>query len=128
MEEPDLPPFIPDYNKPESPGIWMNFDNSVSVYYIVGPEDTFVHAAQTLFALVREAEEQFPGWPRVLYVDVVGHKGDRVGFDSDLFELQQEFIFSVLAPFLTAFEMPLTGPLVNPEPQRNDLPDGLRIE
>ena len=43
----------------------------------------------------------------------------------DFYELQQEFMFSVLAPFLTGLVTPLTGALVNPERQRNDLPDRL---
>ena len=126
--EQDTPPVVPDYNKPEAPGISMNFDNTVSLYHIVQPEDTFARAAQDVFALVREAQERFPDWPRVLYVDILGHDGPRHGFDEDFIEFQQEFIFSTVAPFLTGFELPLTGPLLNPEHQRTDLPDQLVIQ
>lgn len=128
MEAPNLPPVIPEYNKPEAPGIWMNFDNTVAVYHVVQAEDTFYRAAQDVFGLVKEAQERFPDWPRVLYLDILGHRHARHGFDDDFIEFQQEFLFSTLAPFLTGLDLPLTGPLINPDPQRNDLPDRLRIQ
>ena len=55
------------------------------------------------------------------------HRGPNHGFDDDFIEFQQEFLFSAMAPFLTALDAPLTGPLLNPEPQRNDVPDELVI-
>ncbi len=124
------PPVVPAYNKPDAPGIWMNFDNSVSIYHVVKAEDDFETAARDVFGYVKKAQEDFPDWPRVFYIDIRGHDGDQAGFDADFYEFQQEFFFSTLAPFLTGFEMPLTGPLLNPERQRNDLPDRLvvRIE
>ena len=63
----------PAHQKPEAPGIWMNFDNTVSLYHVVGEADTFERAAQDLFALVKEAQERFPDWPRLLFLDVQGH-------------------------------------------------------
>lgn len=119
--------FVPEYNKPDAPGVHMGFDNTVNILHIVEPEDRFEDAAGAVFGLLLEAEANFPGWPRVLYLDVNGHKGAAAGFDADFYEFQQEFLFSVIAPFLSAFVTPLTGGLVNPEPQRNDLPDRLRI-
>ena len=91
-------PFIPEYAKPDAPGVHMGFDNSVSIYHVVGPEDSFETAAQDVFTWLR-----------------------------DFYEFQQEFWFSTVAPFVTAFETPMTGPLVNPDRQRNDVPDALRI-
>lgn len=122
------PPLVPQYNKPDAEGIWMNFDNTVSIYHVVRPDDCFEEAAGAVFDYVRKAQDDFPDWPRVLYVDIEGHDGDQAGFDADFYEFQQEFLFSTLAPFLTGFELPLTGPLINPEEQRNDLPDELVIK
>ena len=119
--------FTPAYQKPESPGIWMNFDNTVSIYYVVEPDTTFEQAALEVFALVKEAQERYPDWPRALYLDIQGHRGSFGGFDADFFEFQQEFLLGAIGPFLTAVDLPLTGGLINPEPQRNDLPDRLRI-
>lgn len=125
----DLPPddFVPEYAKPDAPGVHMGFDNTVAVYHVVMPEDTFEQAAQAVMGLVRQAQDQFPDWPRVLYLDVAGHEGDAAGFDPDFYEFQQDFLFSAVAPFVQALEAPLTGGLVNPQPQRNDVPDRLRI-
>ena len=52
----------------------------------------------------------------------------RLGRFEDAFvELQQEFMFGFLGPFLTAVDLPLVAAL-NPAPQRNDLPDKILIE
>lgn len=128
MEPSQDPPFIPAYNKPENPGIWMNFDNTVSIYHVVQPDDNFARAAQDVFTAIQDAQERFPDWPRVFYLDIIAHVDPRHGFDADFIEFQQEFWFSAIAPFLTAFEMPLTGALVNPDAQRNDLPDELVVQ
>ncbi len=106
----------------------MNFDNTVAIYHVVQPEDRFKQAAQAVFALVKEAQERFPDWPRMLYLDIIGHTALHHGFEDDFIEFQQEFWFSAIAPFLTGFDLPLTGGLINPEPQRNDLPDELVIQ
>jgi len=121
------PTFIPEYNKPDAPGLAMNFDNTVALYHLVAPEDTFADAANSVFGLLKEAQARYPDWPRIFYLDIQGHQGERYGFDEDFFEFQQEFLFSTVAHFVTAFETPMTGALVNPNSQRNDLPDQLVI-
>ena len=123
----DSAPFVPEYAKPDAPGVHMGFDNSVALYHVVVPEETFEQAAQAVFGLLRDAQARFPGWPRVFYLDIAGHRGDAGGFDPDFYEFQQDFLFSTIAPFVTALETPLTGSLLNPEPQRNDVPDRLNI-
>ena len=119
--------FVPEYNKPEAPGIHMGYGNTVSVYHIVEEEDTFEAAAKAVFDLLKDAQERFPDWPRVFFLDISGHEGEAAGYSPDFYEFQQEFLFSVVAPFVSAFETPLTGGLVNPETQRDDLPDRLSI-
>lgn len=115
------------YEKPETPGIRLNGDGTVALYLVVGAEESFEQAANRLFMLVREAIRDFPGAPRLLYLDILGHAGDAAGFDDDFFEFQQEFIFSTVAPFLTALSLPLLS-VVNPNVQREDLPDGLLVQ
>ena len=124
MPEPDD---SPDYAKPDSPGVHMGFDNTVAVYHVVMAEDSFETAARDIMALLRQAQDQFPDWPRTVYLDVVGHEGEALGFDPDFYEYQQDFWFSAVAPFATAFETPITGGLVNPQPQRNDVPHEIRF-
>ncbi len=121
------PPVVPAYSKPDHPGMWMNFDNSVSIYLVVSAADSFDSAAQAAFSIIQEAEDRYPGWPRIMYLDIEGHRNARGDCEDTFVEFQQEFWFSAIAPFLTAFELPLTGGLINYRPQRNDLPDGLYI-
>lgn len=121
------PPVVPVYKKPDTPGIWMNFDNTVSIYHVVAEDDSFEDAAAEAFGLLKKAQGDFPDWPRVLYIDIEGHEGEQGGFNADFYEFQQEFFFSTLAPFLTGFDLPLTGALISPDVQRNDVPDELVV-
>jgi hypothetical protein len=123
----DLPDFVPEYNKPEAPGLHMNFDNTVSLYHIVGEDDDFETAAQDVFALLREAQERFPDWPRVLYLDIQGHLDGQGRFTDDMVELQQEFLIAAMGKFFTALALPIVA-VVNPDPQVNDLPDELVLQ
>jgi len=123
----DLPDFVPEYNKPEAPGLHMNFDNTVSLYHIVGAEDDFETAAQDVFALLKEAQERFPDWPRVLYLDIQGHLDGQGRFTDDMIELQQEFLIAAMGKFFTALALPIVA-VVNPDTQVNDLPDELVLQ
>lgn len=105
----------------------MGFDNVVSIYHVVQVDDDFDLAAQAVFTLIKESQTRFPDWPRVAYIDVEGHAGEKAGFDDDMFEFQQEFMIATMGPFLTAIDMPLIS-VWNPEEQRNDLPDALAIQ
>ncbi len=120
------PPIVPDYNKPDAPGIWMNFDNTVSVYHIVAADHDFDRASQDLFQLLREANERYPDWPRVLYLEIDGHLDTLGRFEPDMVELQQEFLIQALGRFWTALDLPLVS-VLNPERQDNDIPDSLAI-
>jgi hypothetical protein len=123
----DLPDFVPEYNKPDTPGIHMNFDNTVSLYHIVGEDDGFETAAQDIFALTKTAQDEFPDWPRVLYLDIQGHIDEQGRFTDDMVELQQEFLIAAMGKFFTALAMPLIA-VVNPEKQVNTLPDELVLQ
>lgn len=123
----DGPPFVPEYNKPETPGIHMSFDNTVGLYHVVGEDDDFDTAAQDVFALLKEAQDRFPDWPRVLYLDVRGHLDALGRFEPDMVELQQEFLIAGLGRFFTALSLPLVS-VVNPDSQANDLPDELVLK
>ena len=105
----------------------MNFDNTISIYMRVNAHDSFEEAAQTAFGLICKAQVRYPDWPRVMYLDIAGHRNGFGGFEDDFIEFQQDFWFATIAPFLTSFELPLTGGLINPAPQRNDIPDALSI-
>lgn len=121
------PAFVPDYDKPDEEGIHMTFDNTVSLYHVVRREDDFEQAAQDVFAYLQEAQEQFPDWPRVLYLDIEGHRrGEDGQFTEDFVEFQQEFLLGALGTFFAALALPLVN-VVNPGEQRNDVPDSLAL-
>ena len=117
----------PVHQKPASPGIEEGPENSVHILYRVEPETTFEQAASQTFDLVLRAQRDFPGYARVLYLEIEGHTGTQFGFDGDFFEFQQEYLQGFLGPFLSALDMPLLS-VFNPRPQRNDLPDKVEID
>lgn len=101
---------------------------AVAIYHIVYRDESFEDAAGKLFELVQHAERTRPGQRRILYLDIEGHRNEQGGYDSDMFELQREFILGVLMPFLAEIHLPLTGRVTNSHPQRADIPDHLTIE
>lgn len=122
-----MPDFVPEYNKPDAPGIHMNFDNTVSLYHVVAPTDDFETAAHDIFALLKRAQDEFPDWPRVLYLDIEGHLDDKGRFTPDFVELQQEFLIAAMGKFFTALALPIVA-VVNPNPQSNNIPDELKLQ
>ena len=102
-------------------------DRGVALYHVVLPHEGFEDAARALFRLVRRAQDVNPGARRMLFLDIEGHRQPDGSFDADMRELQQEFLFDVLAPFLTEAHCPLVT-LRNPHPQDDDLPEDLMIE
>jgi hypothetical protein len=91
-------------------------------------QDGFEQAATALFALVRRAERAHPGKRRVLYLDIEGHRNAQGAYDHEMVELQQEFLFGCLLPYLSEVYLPVGLHVTNPHPQRADLPDKLVIK
>lgn len=123
----DRPDFVPEYDKPDAPGIHMNFDNTVSLYHVVKEGDDFETAAQDIFSMLKEAQDDFPDWPRIFYLDIENHERDDGRLAEDMVELQQEFLIAALGKFFTALALPLVA-VVNPEEQVNDIPDELVLQ
>jgi hypothetical protein len=100
----------------------------VALYHCISPREGFEESAQALFHLIQNAQETAPGVERVLFLDIEGHRNAKGAFDADMFELQQNFIPSVLMPFLSEVHMPLAQ-VRRPDgsPQSNDVPPELII-
>lgn len=96
------------------------------IYHCVRADDDFDTAAQSLFGLVRRAQEVDPGGPRYLCLDIEGHRNSKGGFDSDMFELCGEFLLGFLMRYLTEATTPL-GRYSNSKPQDDDIPQTLQI-
>ena len=59
----------------------------IAIYHRVMKRENFEVAAKDLFRLLVNAQKQSPDQPRVLYVDIDGHRNKAGGFDNDMFEL-----------------------------------------
>jgi hypothetical protein len=105
----------------------QNRDKAFAIYHVVYAHESFEHAANVLFGLVRKAQAEQPGQPRYLHLDIDGHRNAEGGFDRDMYELQSDFVLGFLMPYLSRAYMPLCQ-VSNPSQQRNDVPDELRIQ
>ncbi len=81
----------------------------VALYHDVRAWDTFDEAAAALHARVAVACAEFPDRPRVLYLDVQGHRNEGGDFDHDLFELLSHFLIRALLPYLDEAHTPWCG-------------------
>ncbi|MFF3003986.1 HNH endonuclease [Kitasatospora sp. NPDC057940] len=99
---------------------------AVAIYHDMAVYENFERAAKRIFECVQSAEREKPGAPRHLYIDVQGHRNEQGGFDHDAFELIHDFALKYLFEYLTEVGTPLIH-VRNNKPQRNDLPDALRI-
>ena len=98
----------------------------VALYHRVLRRENFEKAAKDLVSLVYAAEKKDPGKPRILYLDIDGHRNAQNGFDVDMLELQKEFGLNFLLPFLTEIHFPMIS-MRNNNAQRNDVPEQLEI-
>lgn len=100
-------------------------NGAVAIYHQVYAHESFEDTANILFALIKEAHQKYPNKDRILYLDIEGHKNIDGGFDSDMFELQKDFILGFLMQFLAEVRLPLVS--VRNNHQINDIPDELNI-
>ena len=102
------------------------FADSVAIYHRVYEHEGFEESAQHLFKLVKDAQSKCPGKKRLLYLDIDGHRNSEGGFDSDMLELQKEFVLGFLNQFLSEIHIPLIN-AENSNPQSDDIPGELII-
>lgn len=110
----------------DSNGINALRNNKVAVYHVVFEEEDFVVAAKMLHKLIYTAQKKNPNQPRVLYLDIDGHRNKLGGFDNDMFELQTNFMEKCIMPYLTEAHLPLAT-IINKKLQKNDIPDEVEI-
>lgn len=101
-------------------------DQGIAIYHNVYAHEDFTVSAQILVKLVFNTQQKFPDQKRILYLDIEGHRNAKGGFDSDMLELQKDFVGSFLMPYLHAAHMPLIS-LENRKVQRNDVYNELLI-
>ncbi|WP_406057153.1 HNH endonuclease [Streptomyces sp. NBC_01077] len=99
----------------------------VAIYHDMKVYENFERCAQRIFECVRMAQQQSPGAPRTLFLDIQGHRNSLGGYDADALELMKEFGVGFLLQFLTELSTPLIR-VRNNGRQRDDLPDVLTID
>jgi hypothetical protein len=116
----DLKPLIEDQNVTPEGGTAMTSDNKpIAIYYEMRRQDEFEATAGRLWSMVRTAARDHPGAPRVLYMDMEGHKDFRGEYDDDAMKLGH-FVRTALGPFLTKTPW---GRADETAPQSEDLPE-----
>lgn len=98
----------------------------VAIYHRVKKNEDFEKSAKLLFQLVHKSKMTNPGKPRVLYLDIDGHRNEEGGFDEEMYSFQKDFIIGYLMNFLTEIHIPLVT-AKNSQPQSEELPNILRI-
>lgn len=101
-------------------------EKRVALYHKIMRRENFETAAKDLFQLLISAQKTNPNQPRVLYVDIDGHRDENGNFDRDMTEIQNEFGCDFLLPYFTEVHFPAAS-AQNPEEQNNVIPDSLDI-
>lgn len=95
----------------------------VAIYHIVFKNENFNDAAQAIMDLTRESVKKYKNKKRVLYLDIDGHRLKDGAFDSDMWELQFNFIIQNLLFYYSEINLPI-GSIINPYEQlEEDIPD-----
>jgi hypothetical protein len=99
---------------------------TTAIYHRVHSHEGHDETAQKLWALVIEAQNSNPNVPRHLILEIDGHRNSKGGFDSEMLDLQNQFILEYLGRYLTEITMPLIS-IKNKRAQCNDIPPMLAI-
>ncbi|RHV68449.1 hypothetical protein DXB18_03890 [Clostridium sp. OM02-18AC] len=101
-------------------------EKAIALYHRIMKRENFETAATDLFHLLVNAQKKDPNVPRILYVDIDGHRNKAGGFDRDMLELQKEFGIDFLLQFFQEVHFPLIS-VKNTREQNNDIPPELVI-
>lgn len=80
---------------------------SVALHHTMAATDGFEDTAYALHELIRDAQREHPGAPRLLALEIEGHRMADGRFDPDAAEIQRELLDHHLMPYLTEARMPL---------------------
>ncbi|HEX4370149.1 MAG TPA: hypothetical protein VH019_02290 [Rhizomicrobium sp.] len=94
------------------------------LYHRIFSTDDFATAASDIIRLVHGSQKHVPNRRRLLFVDIEGHRQKRGNFDSDMFELQYQFLSDFVIPYVTEIHMPLFS-VQNTKAQVNEVPEGV---
>ena len=88
-------------------------------------------SARMIIDIINAAARKFPGKPRILVLDIEGHRTSNGAFDYDTWTLQHTIIQKLLSPWLDEVDMPLIHYRRTDAATRrsdDDLPLGLEVD
>ena len=98
----------------------------IAIAHRVLAHEDFDQTAHILLKLLGNAQRQFPGAKRSLFLEIDGHRNSNGGFDDDMLELQSKFIEEFLLQFTTRVVTPLAE-FKNPDFQNDQVPEELHL-
>lgn len=101
-------------------------NTAIALYYWVNEETTFEEAALDILKLLNEYSNQSQYQDRILYIDIEGHVDSNGMYDSDMNELQHQFITDFLLQYFIEINTPIKK-YINSKAQNNDIPNEFRI-
>ncbi len=104
----------------------QNSRKGIAIYHEVYQHEDFETSAKIIFNLLKNAQKKFPDRERYLYLDIEGHRNKKGGYDSDMLELQKDFLLGYLMRYFTEIYTPLIH-CRNTHRQENNVEDELFI-
>jgi hypothetical protein len=113
-------------------------NGNLIIYHKIFRHEKFERCVQVMLELVQDAQKRFPDQPRILFLDIEGHRAKDGSFDSDMWEFISQFMLDMeekqpnggFAAYFTEAKLPVPqGNLdyKNPKDQRNDVPDLIKM-
>lgn len=99
----------------------------IVIYHRIFAREDHDTSVRKLWNLLVKAQTQRPNAQRHLMLDIDGHRNAKGGFDTDMLDLQTQFVTVVMSRFLTEITMPLGGHMKRTKPQENDFPPSIDI-
>ena len=72
----------------------MNDDKAMLLYHLVKSDEDWKTSADMIIGIINAAAEKFPAKPRILVLDIEGHRNSADGFDWDMMTLQRTVVMS----------------------------------
>lgn len=98
----------------------------VVIYHRVRAREDHDSTVRALWKILHYAQTKFPNQDRQLLLDIEGHRNPAGVFDTDMFDVQTQFVVGVLMNFLKEARTPV-GVFQNTHEQNNDVPEQLDV-
>lgn len=108
------------------PGTEKKDPKILVLYMNIYAREDFNAMVQQFLNVLSNAQKQYPGKPRHLYVDVEGHRNRSGGFDNDALEFLGKFL-PEMGKHFTEVHHPLLA-FQNTRPQDDNVPGEIRIK